>query len=433
MAVSTRPVRAARPGSQAERKRGFPWWKYIIALSCIIVLAGLIWGAWAAWFALTHVRTSSARITGLVVNVSAKSDSRVQRILVRTGDNVSKGQIVAELDRVDLEAELARSKANLAAQKSALARAERELELTIREVSASVEEAAAQLEAAHARLRQSEAEMKMQSQQQPDEVRQASADLASAKSRLTDTEATLKRMEKLSAQGAVSQQSLDAARTNHQVAQAAVEAAEAALAVARANNYQSQIREQGVATRRAEEQQAKAGLKSAQTQSHRIALAEQEVLARRAAVEEATAAVEAAESRVSDAVLRSPVSGVVVRGPGASVKDGEVVELGRPIVTVLATDVPYWISASISEMYAGRVREGQPVLIRVESLRGGLFKKTWLHGKVDKVGAATEFQATESSPWMIQQVPLKISFDPAGQRITAGATCRVWIDTRGSR
>lgn len=430
MAVSTRPLRAVRPGSQTERKRGNPWWRYLLLLGGLLVLAGLVVGGRAAWFALTHVRASSARITGLVVNVAAKGDSRVERILVRTGDEVKKGQIVVELDRVGLEAELERAKASLAAQQSALARSERELELTIREVSATVEEASAELEAARARLRQSEAEMKMQAQQQPDEVRQAYADLTSAKSRLADAETTLKRMEKLSAQGAVSQQNLDAAHTNHQVAQSAVEAAEAALAVAHTKDYQSQIREQGVATRQAEEQQAQAGLKSAQTQSHRIALAEQEVLARRAAVAEAKAAMESAESRVSDAVLRSPINGVVVRGPGASVKDGEVVELGQPIVTVLATDVPYWITASISEMYAGRVKEGQRVLILVESLRRGIFRKNWLHGKVDKVGAATEFQSSESSPWMIQQVPLKISFDPAGQQITAGASCRVWIDTR---
>jgi hypothetical protein len=31
---------------------------------------------------------------------------------------------------------------------------------------------------------------------------------------------------------------------------------------------------------------------------------------------------------------------------------------------------------------------------------------------------------------MIQQVPIKIDFDPQGQRMTAGATCRVWIDIR---
>lgn len=430
MAVSTRPLRTGRPGSQTERKRGRPWWHYAVLLSCILVVAGLAWGAWAAWFGLSHVHASSARITGLVVNVAAKGDARVQHVLVRTGDEVSKGQIVAELDRADLAAELDQAKASLAAQQSALGRAERELELTIREVSASVEEASAQLEAAHARLRQSEAELKLQSQQQPDEVRQASADLASAKSRLADAEATLKRMEKLSGQGAVSQQSLDAARTNHQVAEAGVEAAEAALAVARAQSYQSQIREQGVATRRAEELQAKAGLKSAETQTHRISLAEQQVLSSRAAVAEAEAAVQAAQARLSYAVLRSPINGVVVSGPGSSVKEGETVEMGRPIVTVLGTDVPFWISASVSELYAGRVKEGQPVLIRVESLPRGLFRKRWLHGRVEKIGAATEFQTAGSSPWMIQQVPIRIGFDPQGQRMTAGATCRVWIDIR---
>ena len=184
-------------------------------------------------------------------------------------------------------------------------------------------------------------------------------------------------------------------------------------------------------TRRAEENQAKAGLKSAETQVRRVALAEEQVLAQRAAVAEAQASLDATQVRLSDAVLRSPLTGVVVRGPGRSVKDGEIVETGIPIVTVLSTEVPFWISASVSEIYASRVKEGQPVLIRIDALSRGIFRKKWLHGTIDKVGAATEFQATEASnPWMMQQVPIKIEFDPAGENITAGATCRVWIDIR---
>ena len=431
MAVSTRPVRGTRLGAQPEKKsKGRPWWHYALAVTIVLVLAACVWGGYAAWFSLTHVRASYARVTGLVVNMAAKNDSRVQRVLVRTGDQVKRNQVVAILDQADLEAEAERAEATLVAQQSELARADRELELTIRQSAASVDQADAQLAAARARLRQAEVEAKMEAQQQPDEIRKAAADLESARSKLKDSEATLRRMEKLSSQGAISEQNLDQARTDQRVAESAVKSAEAALAVAHAADFQSQIRQQSVATREAEELQAKAGVRSAEAQGHQVALSEQQVLARRAAVDEAAAAVRAARSRVSDTQLRSPINGVVIKGPGRSVKDGEAVQNGEPIVTVLATDVPFWISASISELYASRVKEGQPVRIRIDSLYTGMFGDKWLHGKVEKVGAATEFAANDSTPWMVQQVPIKIAFDPGKLSAKHGATCRVWVDIR---
>lgn len=430
MAVPARPVRSTRLSSQAAKGTGRPWWHYAIAATSLLVLAAIGWGGYAAWFSLTHVRASYAQVTGLVVNIAARDDTRVDRILVRTGDTVSKGQIVATLDRADLAAEVERAKATLAAKQSDFARAERELELTIRESAASLDEANAQLAAARARLKQSQAELNLQSRQQPDQVRKAQADLDSARSRLSDAEATLKRMEKLHAEGAVSAQGLDQAGTQHQTAQAAVRSSEAALAVAQAEGYQGEIRRETVATRAAEELQARAGVRSAETASRRVAMAEEQVVAQQAAVSEAKASVEAAGARLSYAALRSPVNGVVVKGPGRSVKDGEVVTNGEPIVTVLANDVPFWISASVSELYAGRVKEGQPVLIRIDSVYRGWLGRKWLRGSVEKVGAATEFQGNQSSPWTIQRVPIKIAFDTEGLPVKHGATCRVWIDIR---
>lgn len=430
MSVPARPMRSARLSGQAAREKRRPWWHYAVAVSLVLLAGALVWGGYAIWFSLTHVRASYARVTGLVVNVGARDDTRVERILVRTGKTVSKGQIVAMLDRADLEAEVERARATLAAEQSDLARAERELEFTIRESAASLEEANAQLAAARARLNQAQAELDLQSQQQPDQVRKAQADLDSARSRLSDAEATLKRMEKLRAEGAVSEQGLDQARTQQQTAQAAVKSAGAALAVAQAESGQTQIRRETVAARAAEELQARAGVKSAETASRKVAMAEEQVMAQQAVVSEARAAVEAAQARLSHAVLRSPVNGVVVKGPGRSVKDGEVVTKGEPIVTLLANDVPFWIAASVSELHASRIREGQPVLIRIESVHSGWLGRRWLHGRVETVGAATEFQAEESTPWMIQQVPIKIAFDPEGLPVKHGATCRVWIEVK---
>jgi multidrug resistance efflux pump len=361
----------------------------------------------------------------LVVRVAAKDDTRVQTILVRTGDEVAEGQVIVRLDEADLQARVEQARAHLAAQESELKRAERELDLTVRQAAATVHEAEAQLAAARARLGQAEAERELRTLQQPDEVRQAEADLSSARSQLTDADATLRRMEKLLEEGAVSQHLLDSARTDFQVALATVQAAEAAVAVARARDFEGRIREQQVATRAAEEKEALAGLESARTMERLIALREEEVLAKGAAVAEAEAALDFARVTLSDAVLRSPVNGVVVKGYGRSVKDGEVVEKGQPIVTLLSTEVSLWISASVSELHIDRVRQGQPALIRLDA-----FRRRWFHGDVEKVGRATEFASDQSSPWMVQRVPLKIRFDPEGMDIRNGMTCQVWIDVR---
>ncbi len=426
MSTGTRPASTRRPGSQNQRpSRKRPWWHYLIVSTIVLALGGIAWGGYATWFALAHVRTVKARVTGLVVNVAAKDDTRVQKVLVRTGDEVAEGQVVVLLDRAGLEANLEEAQAQVAAQQSALLRAEKELEITIRQTAATMQEAEAQLAAARARLAQAEAEKELRTRQQPDEVRHAEADLASANSELDAAAATLRRMETLHDQGAVSQRGLDTARTDYQVAEAAVAAADAALAVAKARDYEGTIRSQQVATRAAEEQRAIAGLESAHATGRMIALLEQEVLSKHAAVSAAEAGVGAAEARLSDAVLRSPISGVVVRGPGYSIKDGEVVVKGMPIVTVVSTEVPLWLSASVSELYVDRIRAGQPALIRIDA-----FRRRWFHGEVEKVGRATEFASEQSSPWMIQEVPLKLTFDPQGMDVRHGMTCRVWIDYR---
>ena len=426
MSTGTRPAGPRRPGSPNQRSpRKRPWWHYFIAVAIVLAVGGIAWGGYATWFTLTHVRTMKARVTGLVVNVAAKDDTRVQKILVRTGDEVTEGQVVVLLDRASLEANLEEAQAQLAAQQSALLRAEKELEITIRQTAATVHEAEAQLAAARARLAQAEAEKELRTRQQPDEVRHAEADLASANSELDAAAAALRRMEKLHEQGAVSQRGLDTALTDYQVAEAAAAAAEAALAVAKARDYEGQIRSQQVATRAAEEQRAVAALESAHATGRMITLLEQEVLSKQAAVSAAEAGVGAAEARLSDAVLRSPISGVVVRGPGYSIKDGEVVLQGMPIVTVVSTEVPLWLSASVSELYVDRVRAGQPAKIRIDA-----FRRRWFRGEVEKVGRATEFVGEQSSPWMIQEVPLKLTLDPQGMDVRHGMTCRVWIDSR---
>ena len=89
MSSIARPGTPGRPrnSSQTQPKRR-QWWHYLIAAAAALTLIGLAYAAYAIWFSLTHVRATYARVSGLVVTVSAKTDTRVKRILVGTGDRV---------------------------------------------------------------------------------------------------------------------------------------------------------------------------------------------------------------------------------------------------------------------------------------------------------------------------------------------------------
>jgi multidrug resistance efflux pump len=202
-------------------------------------------------------------------------------------------------------------------------------------------------------------------------------------------------------------------------------AAEAGLAVARARGFEGQMKSQAVATRAAERQQANAALTSAQSLKRNVMLKEQDVLAQRAAVAQAEAALKETQVRLAESSLRSPTNGVVVRGPGQAVHDGEVVTKGTPIVTIVSVDSALWISGSISELHSNRVQEGQPVTIRIEA-----FPHRKFTGKVTQVGGATEFSTAENNQWMLQQVPIKASFEPGAARVLPGLSCQMWVDVR---
>ncbi|MDR5709682.1 MAG: biotin/lipoyl-binding protein, partial [Armatimonadota bacterium] len=59
-----------------------------------------------------HIEVSGT-IEATQVDVASKVAGRIRRILVREGDEVRPGQVVAELEAEELEAQLAQARANL--------------------------------------------------------------------------------------------------------------------------------------------------------------------------------------------------------------------------------------------------------------------------------------------------------------------------------
>jgi len=94
--------------------------------------------------------------------------------------------------------------------------------------------------------------------------------------------------------------------------------------------------------------------------------------------------------------VRAPFAGEIVERTAVR---GALVEAGRALFTVVDRSV-MWAMLNIPESVLGRVREGQTVEMRVESLPGRIFtgKLTWIGAEVDEKSRMARARAEVANP-----------------------------------
>jgi Multidrug resistance efflux pump len=132
-----------------------------------------------------------------------------------------------------------------------------------------------------------------------------------------------------------------------------------------------------------------------------------------------------ADSAIDKSLLRSPVSGVMVK---TQAEVGEFVAAGTALAVMVDPDQLY-ISANIKETELQKLKVGQKVDIRIDQFAGRSF-----HGKVQAVGEAANsaFSLLPSSSSgtftkVVQNVPVKITLDKIGVRLLPGTSAIVKI------
>lgn len=158
--------------------------KKAFCLLGIFLLLGICGGGWWWYQSTKYVSTDDARISGTIVSVSAKIPGKVTEVLVKEGELVKAGQVVARIDG--------------------------------REVLAQKQQGQAALIAAQAHYEEVVAGSR------PQEVGQARANADQAQATLANADKNYFRMQKLYNDGAISAAQLDNARTAYEVAQQAV-------------------------------------------------------------------------------------------------------------------------------------------------------------------------------------------------------------------
>ena len=326
--------------------------------------------------------------SGEIIEISASSGSegnRIEELLVKQGDQIKAGDVIAVLDSRDrLQAAL-----NQAQEQVRIAQAN----LALVKAGAKTGEIQAQ-QAAIARIQI----------ERDNNIAAQTAMVARMQAELNNAQVEYQRYQTLYQDGAISASERDSKYLAQETAKKQLAEAQANL-----NRIKSGQQEQLA--------EAKATLnKIAEVRPVDIAVAEAEV-------REAQAAVQTAQAELDQVYITSPQAGTIIK---IMTRPGEVIASDEGIVRIGQTSQMYAV-AEVYQSDIGKVKLGQKVGVT----SGALGRK--LTGTVDSIGLEVERQeVVNTDPTAnvdAKVVEVKIKLDPESSRKVAGLT-NLLVDVR---
>lgn len=293
------------------------------------------------------------------VNVSPKNSGILKRLLVKEGDRVQAGQIVAEMDDSNFQGQLIQAQAQLATAQANLNK------LLSGNRPQEIAQAVAQLAAAQANLD------KLVAGNRSQDIAQAQAQLTSAQADLQQAEINLKQSQQLAAAGATSQRDLDTANTAYNTAKAKVDQVTQALSLQKTGARPEEIEQA-----RAQVEQLKQVVSLQKTGAR-----SEEIAAARAQVLSAQGQLTTVRTQINDTVIRAPFNGVVTRkfaDPGAFVTPttSSSAVTSATSSSILAIASRNQIVAKVAETSIPQIKVGLKVTIDADAYPGKSFEGT---------------------------------------------------------
>lgn len=341
--------------------------KFAVLMLVIVAIA-------TAYFFFTTDRSNGLVLVGTVdanqVIVSARTQGRIEKLLVDEGTDVKAGDPIAVLDSAELTAEKQAAEATLASLRSRVSQSRSTLQSMSGTTSSDVINAQALIKSTRAQLNEAQATLEMQRLDTDRAVNLAKEGVASAQLR-DQSVAALKQ------------------------------------AQARVQSLQEQV---GA---------AEAQLKSAQARTNQATAAESDVAAQRSQAVNAEAQIAGIEARLGYTRVLAPVSGTVsVR----AAREGEVVTAGQPIVTIVDFN-DTWVRASLPETYNENVAIGDTLPVILPS-------GTRTEGKLIFKGVEGDYATQRDVNRRkrdIKTVALKLKIDNSRKTLVPGLTAEVII------
>jgi HlyD family secretion protein len=385
------------------------------------------------------------------INLSPKSAGIIKSLLVKEGDRVRQGQVIALMDDSNLRGQLAQYQGQLAQQQANLQRLQMgnrpqeiaKAEAQLAEVTANLQQLQAgnrpqEIAKAEAQLAEVKANLQqLQAGNRPQEIAQAVARLQQTQATLQQKQDDWQRYQQLYTAGAISRQTLEQKRADRDIAQNQVMEAKQALALQQAGTRTEQIAQaqakveqqaQSVAllkagARKEEITQAQAKVEQ-QAQSVALLKAgtrKEDIAQARAQVQAAQGALTTIQEQLKDTQILAPFDGIVLEkfaDIGAfvspSMSGGSGVSASSSSILTLTSDRQQ-VVVNLSESQIAKVKLGQAVRIKADAFAGEVFT-----GKVEQISPQAKVSQNVTS------VEVRVSIDPnEAAKLKAGMNVEV--------
>ncbi len=288
------------------------------------------------------------------VNLSPKVAGIVVQLLVEQGDSVTQGQVVARMDRRDLEGQAIQARAAVVQAQARL----QELRAGNR-----VEEIAQ----AQARVSQAEAELARRRDSQPDSIAEAKSQALAAEATATLSRTRVGRYRQLAEAGAETRDRLDEVVKDDQTAQANFQEAQQRLA--RVQNQTNREIQQAAASVREAQQALRLSKQGARPEEIAQAIA---------AVREAQGRLRVIENQFKDTEIRAPFSGTITQkyatvGAFVTPTTSASATSSATSASIVALARDLEVLAVVSEKLIGDVHPGQQVEIEPDAYPDEVF------------------------------------------------------------
>ncbi|HEY8076485.1 MAG TPA: HlyD family secretion protein [Labilithrix sp.] len=375
----------------------------------VIVVVGI--AAYFGWQAFTRGKesTDDAQVDADVVPIASRVSGTVLKVHVVDNQMVKKGDLLVEIDPVELAARAKQADAELAAAKAQAASADAQVAIVEASSKGGLSAARAQLSGSAASVGSADSQ-----------VASAQAAVARAEAESQRADQDLARAENLLKDQAIPQAQVDTQRSN-------AAAAHAALAQARAQLQSATDMKRAAQTRVSE----------SQAHVEQSAPVDAQLAAARANADLAHARVASAEASLTQAQLNlqytrivAPVDGMLSK---LAVHDGQLVQPGQQVVAVVPNTT--YVIANFKETQVGEMKPGQRVSISVDAYGGREFEgvvTSTSPGTGARFSLLPPDNATGNFVKVVQRVPVRIAWKnlPEDVHVAAGMSADVTVHTK---
>jgi HlyD family secretion protein len=336
--------------------------RLLIPIGAIIVAGYFGWQYFAPKPAATFIQVSG-RIEADETDIGAKTGGRVTAIFVREGDRVQVGQVVAQIEDLEVNEQLNAAAAQVNSVKQEAAQAQ----LDVAVAESRIQEATANLVQSkgdsQGRVNQANSLVSVARSQ----LAQAQAQIKQARSELQLAQKDRDRYSQLVQVGAVNRQQFDQAQSKADTAQAKLDSARATLAARMAavkTATDQLIAAQGGLTQN-QSTQLNPAIRSSQLaafqQQKQQAYAK--LAAAQAKIQNAIASQQQIQNRLDSFKVKSPIAGVV---QSRTLEPGAVVATGKTLLTVIDPKAVY-LRAYIPEGDLSKIHVGQSARVLLDT------------------------------------------------------------------